>query len=404
MILSHLYNPKLNAFLTFVWKLTYKLKDMQYLLKDKKVAIIGGGPVGLTMARLLQQKEVNVTVYERDFDAQTRIWGGTLDLHKGSGQEAIKKAGLLENYYTTAIPMGIIFADQQGNTLHTRKPTPENRYDNPEINRNQLRKILLESLVPDTVIWNRKLTNLTEHNGKWLLQFENQPDATADLVIVANGGMSKVRNYVTDAEIEETGSFIIQGDVPQPEINSPQMYGLCDGSRLMTSNQGSLFVVNPYNNGSLTYGLIIQKPQEWDQGHALDFQDKESVIQFLSERLPDWGKPYQEVFQATSFFVGLPTRKLPLKQWKDSRPLPITLIGDTAHLMPPFAGQGVNIGLVDALTLSENLTEGSFETVEAAIKDYELKMIKYAAEAQQESAVNEAEMRDPDFSFLQLFE
>ncbi|MFP7654855.1 FAD-dependent oxidoreductase [Chryseobacterium proteolyticum] len=376
---------------------------MQYLLKDKKVAIIGGGPVGLTMARLLQQKEVNVTVYERDFDAQTRIWGGTLDLHKGSGQEAIKKAGLLENYYTTAIPMGIIFADQQGNTLYTRKPTPENRYDNPEINRNQLRKILLESLVPDTVIWNRKLTNLTEHNGKWLLQFENQPDATADLVIVANGGMSKVRNYVTDAEIEETGSFIIQGDVPQPEINSPQMYGLCDGSRLMTSNQGSLFVANPYNNGSLTYGLIIQKPQEWDQGNALDFQDKESVIQFLSERLPDWGKPYQEVFQATSFFVGLPTRKLPLKQWKDSRPLPITLIGDAAHLMPPFAGQGVNIGLVDTLTLSENLTEGSFETVEAAIKDYELKMIKYAAEAQQESAVNEAEMRDPDFSFLQLF-
>lgn len=404
MILSHLYNPKLTAFLTFVWKLTYKLKDMQYLLKDKKVAIIGGGPVGLTMARLLQQKEVNVAVYERDFDAQTRIWGGTLDLHKGSGQEAIKKAGLLQNYYTTAIPMGIIFADQQGNTLYTRKPTPENRYDNPEINRNQLRKILLESLVPDTVIWNRKLTNLTEHNGKWLLQFENQPDATADLVIVANGGMSKVRNYVTDAEIEETGSFIIQGDVPQPEINSPQMYGLCDGSRLMTSNQGSLFVANPYNNGSLTYGLIIQKPQEWDQGNALDFQDKESVIQFLSERLPDWGKPYQEVFQATSFFVGLPTRKLPLKQWKDSRPLPITLIGDAAHLMPPFAGQGVNIGLVDTLTLSENLTEGSFETVEAAIKDYELKMIKYAAEAQQESAVNEAEMRDPDFSFLQLFE
>nr|WP_172282616.1 NAD(P)/FAD-dependent oxidoreductase [Chryseobacterium sp. LAM-KRS1] len=404
MILSHLYNPKLTAFLTFVWKLTYKLKDMQYLLKDKKVAIIGGGPVGLTMARLLQQKEVNVAVYERDFDAQTRIWGGTLDLHKGSGQEAIKKAGLLENYYTTAIPMGIIFADRQGNTLHIRKPTPENRYDNPEINRNQLRKILLESLASDTVIWNRKLTNLTEHNGKWLLQFENQPDATADLVIVANGGMSKVRNYVTDAEIEETGSFIIQGDVPQPEINSPQMYGLCDGSRLMTSNQGSLFVANPYNNGSLTYGLIIQKPQEWDQGHALDFQDKESVIQFLSERLPDWGKPYQEVFQATSFFVGLPTRKLPLKQWKDSRPLPITLIGDAAHLMPPFAGQGVNIGLVDALTLSENLTEGSFETAEAAIKDYEQKMIKYAAEAQQESAVNEAEMRDPDFSFLQLFE
>lgn len=53
------------------------------LLDNKKVAIIGAGPVGLTMARLLQQKGIAVIVYERDINSQTRIWGGTLDLHKG---------------------------------------------------------------------------------------------------------------------------------------------------------------------------------------------------------------------------------------------------------------------------------------------------------------------------------
>lgn len=378
---------------------------MQYLLKDKKVAIIGAGPVGLTMAKLLQQKGVEVTVYERDFDAQTRIWGGTLDLHKISGQQALKKAGLLENYYAEAIPMGINFADKEGNVLHTRKPTPENQHDNPEINRNHLRKILLDSLTANTVVWDRKLTDLTEQNGKWRLQFENQPDATADFVIVANGGMSKIRSYVTDAEIEDTGSFIIQGDVPQPELNCPEAYQLCDGSRLMTTDNGSLFVANPYNNGALTYGLIIQKPEEWNHGKTLDFHNKENVIEFLSNRLSDWSEPFQQVFRATSFFVGLPTRKLPLDQpWKSDRPLPITLIGDAAHLMPPFAGQGVNIGLVDALTLSENLTEGEFESIEAAIKDYEDRMMVYATDAQLESATNEVEMRDPGFSFLQFFE
>jgi len=50
------------------------------VLKHKKVAIIGAGPVGLTMAILLQQKGVEVNVYERDKNAQTRVWGGTLDL------------------------------------------------------------------------------------------------------------------------------------------------------------------------------------------------------------------------------------------------------------------------------------------------------------------------------------
>lgn len=370
------------------------------LLQDKNVAIIGAGPVGLTMARLLQQKGVAVTVYERDKDEQTRIWGGTLDLHKGSGQEAMKAAGLLESYYATALPMGIIFADEQSKVLFTKTPTPEEQHDNPEINRNDLRTILLNSLKSDTVIWDRKLTGLETQRETWLLQFEDKPNATADIVIIANGGMSKARSFVTDAEVEDTGSFIIQGDVPQPEINCPEFYQLCNGHRLMTSHEGNMLVANPYNNGALTYGVIFKKPKEWIDSEALNFQDKNSVIAFLSTRFSNCDERYQKLFRSTSFFVGLPTRKLPLdKPWESNRPLPITLIGDTAHLMPPFAGQGVNIGLVDALTLSNNLTNGKFETIESAIADYERQMLVYAKQAQRESSENEIEMWSPDFSF-----
>jgi len=377
------------------------------LLNNKKVAIIGAGPVGLTMAKLLQQSGVDVTVYERDADPQARIWGGTLDLHKSSGQEAMKKAGLLQTYYDLSLPMGISFADEKGNILSTRKPTPENQFDNPEINRNALRKMLLDSLKSDTVIWDRKLTGLDHQNGsedpKWILGFENKPSATADFVIVANGGMSKARTFVSDSEVEETGTFIIQGDIYEPAINCPAFFHLCNGNRLMTAHQGNLLVANPFNNGALSYGIIFKKPEEWNNGNALDFRNTNNVIGFLLNRLSGWSDEYRQLVQSTTFFVGLPIRKFPLdKPWKESRPLPITLIGDAAHLMQPFAGHGVNIGLKDALILSDNLTNEKFDSIQSAVADYEQKMFVYAGEAQGESGTNEIEMRDPHFSFQQL--
>ncbi len=66
------------------------------LLKNRQIAIVGGGPGGLTLARLLQLKGANVKVYERDFNKNARVQGSPLDMHKESGLAALRNANLLD--------------------------------------------------------------------------------------------------------------------------------------------------------------------------------------------------------------------------------------------------------------------------------------------------------------------
>ena len=73
-------------------------------LQNKKVVIIGAGPGGLTLAKLLQDQNIAVTVYERDIDKHARVQGSPLDLHKDSGLAAIKKANLFEEFKKHYLP------------------------------------------------------------------------------------------------------------------------------------------------------------------------------------------------------------------------------------------------------------------------------------------------------------
>ena len=355
------------------------------LIQNKKIVIIGGGPVGLTTARILQINGADVTVYERDFNAQARTSGGTLDIHSDSGQKAIEKAALMDVFYKYARPTGEKMADMHGNITSSEIPNETNAYSRPEIDRNDLRKIMLENLNENSVIWDSHLTNIEKIGEQYHLEFKNGNVATADFVIVANGGRSNARKFVTDKEPQLSGTYIIQGEITNPERDYPEFKPKFGDGNVMAMGEQKMFYTHTLRDGSVHFGVSFKADKNWISNHGIDFENPTSVRTFLNEVFKNWSDDYKNFFTVATDFSGLPLRLFSLEEsWKKHSN--ITLVGDAAHLMPPFAGEGVNMGLFDAYHLTENLTNGKFNTLQEAIDDYEQKMFDYALEAQRETS------------------
>jgi 2-polyprenyl-6-methoxyphenol hydroxylase-like FAD-dependent oxidoreductase len=154
-----------------------------------RVVIIGAGPGGLTVARILQLKGVEVKVYERESSIDARSQGGTLDLHGESGQYALQIADLFDKFQTLCRPEGedMRIIDKSGK-VHFEEVSTENNHGRPEIDRGDLRELLLESLKADTIVQGHSLKSIQSlGNGQHKLIFDNGIIEIADLVIGADG-------------------------------------------------------------------------------------------------------------------------------------------------------------------------------------------------------------------------
>ncbi|GAB4048718.1 FAD-dependent monooxygenase [Spirosoma litoris] len=350
------------------------------LVYQKRIAIIGGGPVGLTAARLLHLKGVPVTVYERDKDATARISGGTLDLHKETGQKALKQAGLLDEFYKNSRPTGMLISNKHGEVLMTMKPDTSK----PEIDRPVLRKLLLDSLPETTVVWNKHVVSITKEADVFTLHFQDTTTAKADLVIVADGGMSKARKAITSTLPEETGTYVIQGEIQNLEADCPAIYALLKANNLADVEDKKSFFMQQRGDGSLCFYVSFRQSEQWIKDTHLDFTDPSAIRQFLCKLFNGWNPIYSKLFRCCDTYNGFPLRIFHANAIQTPH-TGITVIGDAAHIMPPFGGLGVNMGLKDALLLTNNLTNGNFSTSQSAIDDYEQKMVAYASSVQQET-------------------
>ena len=357
------------------------------LLQNKQVAIIGGGPGGLTLARLLQQQGVNVKVYERDADRYVRQQGSTLDLHDDTGIKALDVAGLLDEFKKHYRPKAdkMRITNSQMDILlddHDEKHEEDFGHEHfrPEIDRGPLRDLLIASLNEGNIIWNARFTEMKPSGDGWSILFENGAAAYADLVIAADGANSRVRKYLTDIRPVYSGVSSIEVDIHNAEQHTPNLWKLVKGGKLIALEHGKTICFGPKGDGTLSVLIGLKTPEDWLASSEIDFTNIASMAAWFQKEFAAWSQEWQELLATDALtLVPRPWYHFPIDQYWKALPN-LTMIGDAAHRIPPFAGEGANQALADALDLYDALCLGQFETIDQAIASFEKKMCKRAAE------------------------
>jgi 2-polyprenyl-6-methoxyphenol hydroxylase-like FAD-dependent oxidoreductase len=367
-------------------------------IADKKIAIVGGGPGGLTLARLLQMNGAAVKVYERDIHKDARMKGATLDLHEESGLKALQEAGLMDafmaNYRPGADHMRVM--DKNANIVFEDRPKTAAEIIRPEIDRGPLQQILLDSLERGTVVWGSQFETLSSHDGSLELRFKNGNSAPADLVIAADGANSKLRPYLTPVKAFYAGVTIVEGAIYDSAIACPTIHQLLNGGKIFALGDEKSLIISTKGDGSLVFYTGCKKDESWSRESGIDFSDKASVLAWFKTEYAGWDSVYLELFEHAGVpYMPRPQYCMPMDQTWDAM-TNLTILGDAAHLMPPYAGEGVNMAMLDALELSQCLINDSFLDLQQAIAAYEKQMRSRAAVVAKDTMDNTAALHSPD--------
>lgn len=346
-----------------------------------RIAIVGGGPGGLTLARILHRHGIDATVYEREASRSARSQGGSLDLHPESGQHALAEAGLAGRFRALARPQGEEhrILDPTGRTLVHHEPQPGSFSGRPEIDRSALRDLLLGSLPADAVAWRHRLAAATPRpDGGWDLTFHGGHRTACDILVGADGARSVVRPLLIDVPLSSVAA-LVQLTIEDVDRRHPDLAELVGPGNLWCVGVSQLLAAQRLGDGSLRVGISLP-------ADARSIGSKRALLKIFG----DWNPRLTALIEAGD---GVPTPRpietMPLGTRWAGRP-GVTLIGDAAHLMPPV-GEGANQAMLDAAELAARL----FADPHSAIRSYEEAMFARIHPIAEMSARVQAMMLSP---------
>ncbi|GAA3340315.1 FAD-dependent monooxygenase [Amorphoplanes nipponensis] len=345
------------------------------------ISIVGAGLGGLVLARVLHRHGIPATVYELDESPAARTQGGMLDIHAENGQVALEKAGLTAEFRSIIHPGGeATRVLDQHNRLHFAE-TDDGDGARPEVDRGQLRRMLLDSLPDGTIRWGSKVTGAEPHQ----LRLADGTTVATDVLVGADGAWSRIRPLVSGARPAYAGVSFVEIDLHDADARHPGPAAVVGAGMLFALSAGRGFLAHRETDGSLHVYAALTTPAEWLS--TVDFADPDRARAALLEQFAGWAPELRALItEADGPLVPRAIHALPIEhRW--ARVPGVTLLGDAAHLMSPFAGEGANLAMLDGAELGEAIAAHP-GAIEAALTAYEQALFPRSAQAAREAADN----------------